>query len=492
MKKLKLTKLNTFALSVVLLFGFASCKPEIEYRDVIVEKEVDKIGDEIAPANVTNLKATAKDSCVLLTWTEATDKDVYGYEVSYNGTSSINRAVLPALDSKTMIVGNGTGGCYVSGLTNGAEYTFTVKTVDTSGNKSTGVNITATAGETKPRPEPTEQGLDALQSLKAVEGFEHVYTVEYDGDYLLDDVISSNLKTSDELVTYLSTHIPSWKLAKESGIPLTINVSGAGCCSIAASHAGSAGGKIFGRNFDYPNGTAMILHTMPYKGYESVSTSYPYFVTGNLWWEPAGNRVDDAISLGLIYAPLDGLNEKGLYMSILQLDNEETNQTDSNKNDVQTTVAVRYILDNAASVDEALEILRGFNMHNVFNTAYHYAIADNTGKSVVVEYINNEMKVTDTKVVTNFYLTDSTKNDESSHSYINSKTRYDAAKNAGEAVDWNMTPEQMRDALKAAKAIHDPLDDSFVSIWSAVFEPSAKKVTYYFREDYTKYVEVTF
>ena len=55
-----------------------------------------------------------------------------------------------------------------------------------------------------------------------------------------------------------------------------------------------------------------------------------------------------------------------------------------------------------------------------------------------------------------------------------------------------MTPEQMRDALKAAKAIHDPLDDSFVSIWRAVFEPAAKKVTYYFREDYTKYVEITF
>lgn len=346
--------------------------------------------------------------------------------------------------------------------------------------------------ETKQRPEPTEQGLGALQSLKAVEGFEHVYTVEYDGDYLLDDVISSNLKTSNELVTYLSTHIPSWKLAKESGIPLTINVSGAGCCSIAASNAGNAGGKIFGRNFDYPNGTAMILHTMPYKGYESVSTSYPYFVTGNLWWEPAGNIVDDAISLGLIYAPLDGLNEKGLYISILQLDKEPTNQTDEGKNDVQTTVAVRYILDNAASVDEALEILRSFNMHNVFNTAYHYAIADNTGKSVVVEYINNEMKVKENvKVVTNHYLTDNVAKPLTNAS-PNSLTRYNAAYNAGEAVDWNMTPEQMRDALKAAKAIHDPLDDSFVSIWSAVFEPAAKKVTYYFREDYTKHVEVTF
>ena len=88
-----------------------------------------------------------------MTWTDAADEDVYGYEVSYNGTSAINRVVLPALDSKTMIVGKGSGGCYVSGLTNGTEYTFTVKTVDTSGNKSEGVTATATpvapaAGET--------------------------------------------------------------------------------------------------------------------------------------------------------------------------------------------------------------------------------------------------------------------------------------------------------------------------------------------------------
>ncbi len=151
-KKLKrFIKLTALALSAALVFGFASCKPEIEYRDVIVEK--DKKGDETAPANVTNLEATAKDSRILLAWTEAADEDVYGYEVSYNGTSAINRVVLPALDSKTMMVGKGAGGCYVSGLTNGTEYTFTVKTVDTSGNKSAGVTKTATpvaaaAGET--------------------------------------------------------------------------------------------------------------------------------------------------------------------------------------------------------------------------------------------------------------------------------------------------------------------------------------------------------
>ena len=114
---------------------------------------VDKKADETAPANVTDLAAQEKDSRVLLTWTDAKDEDVYGYEVTYSGTNPINRVVLPALDSKTMMAGKGAGGCYVSGLENGTEYTFTVKTVDTSGNKSEGVTVKATpaavnAGET--------------------------------------------------------------------------------------------------------------------------------------------------------------------------------------------------------------------------------------------------------------------------------------------------------------------------------------------------------
>lgn len=109
-----------------------------------VEKLVDKKADEVAPAKVTNLAATAKDCRVLLTWTDAADTDVYGYEVSYSGTNAINRVALPALDSKSMMAPQGAGGCYVGGLTNGTDYTFTVKTVDTSGNRSEGVTVTAT------------------------------------------------------------------------------------------------------------------------------------------------------------------------------------------------------------------------------------------------------------------------------------------------------------------------------------------------------------
>ena len=114
--------------AMVMALAAFGCKTKIEY--------VDKKADETAPANVTELTATPKDSRILLTWKDAEDSDIYGYEVSYSGTKPINRVVLPALDITSMMVSPKAGGTYINGLTNGTEYTFTLKTVDTSGNKS--------------------------------------------------------------------------------------------------------------------------------------------------------------------------------------------------------------------------------------------------------------------------------------------------------------------------------------------------------------------
>ena len=131
--------------ATVMALAAFGCKTKIEY--------VDKKADETAPASVTELTATPKDNRILLTWQDAADRDVYGYEVSYSGTKPINRVVLPALDTTSMMVSPKAGGTYINGLTNGTEYTFTVKTVDTSGNKSEGVTVKGTpvavdAGET--------------------------------------------------------------------------------------------------------------------------------------------------------------------------------------------------------------------------------------------------------------------------------------------------------------------------------------------------------
>ena len=128
--------------AMVMALAAFGCKSEIVY--------VDTKADETAPANVTELTAQAKDSRILLTWKDAADSDVYGYEVIYSGTKPINRVVLPAIDTTSMLVPPKAEGTYINGLTNGTEYTFTVKTVDTSGNKSEGVTVTGTpvAGET--------------------------------------------------------------------------------------------------------------------------------------------------------------------------------------------------------------------------------------------------------------------------------------------------------------------------------------------------------
>ncbi len=105
--------------------------------------------DKTAPADVTKLAAVSKDKSVLLTWTDAADEDIYGYEVSWAAadSSASSRAAVEALKENCMIVAKGAGGSIVRNLTNGTEYTFTVKSVDTSLNKSTGVTDKATPKE---------------------------------------------------------------------------------------------------------------------------------------------------------------------------------------------------------------------------------------------------------------------------------------------------------------------------------------------------------
>ena len=98
--------------------------------------------DTTAPADVTELVAAAKDSSVVLTWKDATDEDIFGYLVSWKA-ESIGRALV-ALEKDSLIAAKGQQGCVVTGLTNGTKYTFTVKTMDTSGNTSGGVTVDAT------------------------------------------------------------------------------------------------------------------------------------------------------------------------------------------------------------------------------------------------------------------------------------------------------------------------------------------------------------
>ena len=103
---------------------------------------VSDTADYTAPAEVESLTAVNTDASVLLTWKDPSDSDLFGIEITYTaGTSS--RAV-SSMEEGSVFIAPKTESAKITGLTNGTAYTFTVKTMDLSGNKSVGVTKTVT------------------------------------------------------------------------------------------------------------------------------------------------------------------------------------------------------------------------------------------------------------------------------------------------------------------------------------------------------------
>jgi hypothetical protein len=88
-----------------------------------------------------------------------------------------------------------------------------------------------------------------------------------------------------------------------------------------------------------------------------------------------------------IYAPVDGINEKGLCTSIMALP-KQASQQDTPKHDVGTTMIMRLWLDRCATVEEALALLETVDVRHdaAVGSGYHYMVADASGHCAVVEF----------------------------------------------------------------------------------------------------------
>ncbi|MBQ3384767.1 MAG: linear amide C-N hydrolase [Erysipelotrichaceae bacterium] len=79
--------------------------------------------------------------------------------------------------------------------------------------------------------------------------------------------------------------------------------------------------------------------------------------------------------------------------------------TDPDKKTYLHTVLMRLVLDNCANVDEALMLFGSSNVKGAMPGAdYHIMVADSTGKSRLIEWIDNRMVVTDINHATNHYV----------------------------------------------------------------------------------------
>ena len=228
----------------------------------------------------------------------------------------------------------------------------------------------------------------SIRSIESVDGNEYLYRMEYKAAYDLEDVIANDIDENAELLDYVIGRIgkgipikmKSAQVADEEGELATMN-----CTSFQATKADGEG-FWYGRNYDYFKNPTMVTVSHPKKGYASIAVSDMSHFGYSL--EKLPTSLGAKLScLAAIYAPVDGINEKGLCTSIMALP-KQASQQDTPKHDVGTTIIMRLWLDRCATVEEALAMLETVDVRHdaAVGSGYHYMVADATGDCAVVEF----------------------------------------------------------------------------------------------------------
>ncbi len=304
---------------------------------------------------------------------------------------------------------------------------------------------------------------------------EGLYYMEYKGDDGFDELIArGGGRNSGELAEYAM-----FFLSKGYYHPsMTPAPAQYGCSALTARTPENE--VLMGRNFDFSSATGMILHTIPKHGYETITTFNVEFFGFGKDWLPEGFANQYMALSGLFFA-LDGINEKGLAVADLMAGDDAVTHQNTGKPALTTTSAISYLLKNAATVDEALELLKGIDMNSDIGSAHHYAISDASGKSVVVEYVDNEIVVVDSPALTNHYLCEQKRN----VGLYEGDRRYDFLCRQYEEAGGTLDLRQLTTAI--ASVSQPPAQgDRLGTAWTMVMNLSNPSVTYYSRRHFDK------
>ena len=302
-----------------------------------------------------------------------------------------------------------------------------------------------------------------------------LYYMEYRGDDGFDELIArGGGRSSGELVGFVMNFLSKGFYNP----PITPAPAQYGCSALTARTPENE--VLMGRNFDFSSATGMVLHTIPKKGYETITTFNTEFFGFGSDWLPEGFANQYMALSGLFFA-LDGINEKGLAVADLMAGDDAVTHQNTGKPALTTTSAICYLLKNAATVDEALELLRGIDMNSDIGSAHHYAISDASGKSVVVEYVDNEFVVVESPAVTNHYLCEQKLN----VGLYEGDRRYDFLCKQYEDAGGSLDLRQLTTAI--ASVSQPPAQgDRLGTAWTMVMNLTNPSVTYYSRRHFDK------
>ena len=137
--------------------------------------------------------------------------------------------------------------------------------------------------------------------------------------------------------------------------------------------------------------------------------------------ERRGGKTDNTIKWTSVYGSVvtagydigvcDGMNEKGLVANLLFLAESDYHRPDDKRPVMGLSIWTQYVLDNFATVDEAVEVLGKEvfriddpDLPNGAKSTLHLSISDPTGNSAIFEYINGNLVIhhgRDCQVMTN-------------------------------------------------------------------------------------------
>ena len=312
----------------------------------------------------------------------------------------------------------------------------------------------------------------------------NLYRMDVKYDYSLDDLINYGIKDNQTMVD---------AIVKEALpiLPVHIKVPSFGCTAFCITDTDQD--VLMGRNYDFKNDTSsMLVYCTPKDGYKSVGFAALDNVSANV---PDESLKKKLTALTAPFICLDGMNEKGVSIAVLTLDSEPVFQN-TGKPVIATTLAIRLVLDRAATTEEAVELLRGYDMFASSGRDYHFYITDASGDSRVVEYNcesnTRELVATPIRTITNFYglYIDKVLPNQKNGIYGHGRERYDAVEDVLNKETGSYTVDTAWEGLQAAQQLPNPEDVTSNTQWSIVYndtELTAQIVLRRHWEDVTEY-----
>lgn len=306
--------------------------------------------------------------------------------------------------------------------------------------------------------------INSIKKITTNEDGYDLYTMEIKYDYSIEDIIDYGIKNNQDMFdAILDESLPL--------IPVSMEAPSFGCS--AFNMTTTDGNQLMGRNYDFKKNTsAMLVYCSPKNGYKSIAFAALNNVKAD---KPLSSISKKLATLTTPFICLDGINEKGVSIAVLVVDSDPVFQQ-TGKSTIFTTLAIRLVLDRAATTEEAIELLKQYDMFASSGKDYHFYINDASGNGKVVEWDceseTRELVATSVDVVTNFYTiyADKVLPNQRNGKYGHGKERYEAIKNVLEEQKGNYTYTTAWDAIKSAA--QDPSEDEITSNtqWSIVFD----------------------